>query len=546
MWKLRLHFANFAVIGEMAWAVYEFREGELVKAILHFVRLAALTVIFHFGLKLRAAVGGLPDEDLQTFLVDTLFKGGFPTLFSILFLTFRTTKCMFEEGSVAECSNTSYCSALISVYLLCWFFQKLVQGSVRSEWRKDLNLSIEKIARMRDISLRRGAAGFLTLLTGVCGIFLFSMMSADDTDDTTISVIGLTGLVASLGAVISEIYSSLKAQERRMELTESGEVEERVTEPEEPVEECSWVFVGVSFLFTSVFSVLWICYGVTLKDKYMLLSRLILPLVGLSWVMAVMYKPKRTDVEYMRFLFFHFFTIFIVSEVASAAGLFRMGLTLKGFFVLFRIPFHCLGLVLLMKLRASAATLPPQELSSFLCQTVLVKGTAAMVTMLFFSFETVSCFISQNSLDNGQCSNTSSAAAILSVYLAILTTMSIAGKAVPKYVQRETVWELRAIAELKGLKWWQQVQGGLLTIAAIVSLYLLSILGVSGDPNSTVFLLGASGAGSVILFALINLSILVLTRRTSNPPLEACEIQRSARGISATDVEENAFALALV
>ena len=213
--------------------------AELVKAILHFVRLAALTVIFHFGLKLREAVGGLPDEDLETFLVDTLFKGGFPTGFSILFLTFRTTKCMFEEGSVAECSNTSYCSALISAYLLCWFLQKLVQGSVRSEWRKDLNLSIEKIARMRDISLRRGAAGFLTLLTGVCGIFLFSMMSAEDTDDTTISVIGLTGLVASLGAVISEIYSSVKAQERRMELTESGEVEERMTEPEEPVEEVS-------------------------------------------------------------------------------------------------------------------------------------------------------------------------------------------------------------------------------------------------------------------------------------------------------------------
>ena len=82
----------------------------------------------------------------------------------------------------------------------------------------------------------------------------------------------------------------------------------------------------------------------------------------------------------------------------------------------------------------------------------------------------------------------------------------------------------------------------------IVSLYLLSILGVSGDPNSTVFLLGASGAGSVILLALINLSILVLTRRSyENPPLEVgCENQRSARGISATDVEDNTFALALV
>ena len=109
--------------------------AELVKAILHFVRLAALTVIFHFGLKLRAAVGGLPDEDLETFLVDTLFKGGFPTGFSILFLTFRTTKCMFEEGSVAECSNASWCSTMISLYLILWWGMKLVQGSVRSEVR---------------------------------------------------------------------------------------------------------------------------------------------------------------------------------------------------------------------------------------------------------------------------------------------------------------------------------------------------------------------------------------------------------------------------
>ena len=102
-----------------------------------------------------------------------------------------------------------------------------------------MNLSIEKIARMRDISVRRGLAGFLTLLTGVCGIFLFSMMSADDMDETMITAVGFTGVAASVGVFISEIYSSLKAQRTRIELSESGQVGEGGTENEEPVEKVS-------------------------------------------------------------------------------------------------------------------------------------------------------------------------------------------------------------------------------------------------------------------------------------------------------------------
>ena len=239
LWKLRIHFVSFVFIGEMAWAVYGFREGDFGKVIRHFIRLTFITLVFHFGLKLRAAVGRLPDKELETFLVDKIFKGSCQTYFSILFLTFRTTKCMFEKGSVSECYDTSFCSTMISIYLLVWWGMKLVQGSVRSEWRKDLNLSIEKIARMRGISLRQGAAGFLTVATGVCGIFLFSMMSADDMDETTITVVGLTGLAAAVGVVISEISSSLKAQRKRFELSESGQVDERAAEIEEPVEEVS-------------------------------------------------------------------------------------------------------------------------------------------------------------------------------------------------------------------------------------------------------------------------------------------------------------------
>ena len=159
--------------------------------------------------------------------------------------------------------------------------------------------------------------------------------------------------------------------------------------------------MGVSFLFTSMNSVLCACYGVTLEDKYRLMTNLGLPIFALSLVMAIFFKPKRSDVGYKQIFYFHIFSGPILSEVSLAFGYFRLGLTTKMFAALFRIPIYMLLVKLAWKLRASAGKLQAQELSDFLCQTVLVKGTAAMGTMLFFSFEGISCFISQGSLDNG-------------------------------------------------------------------------------------------------------------------------------------------------
>ena len=309
------------------------------------------------------------------------------------------------------------------------------------------------------------------------------------------------------------------------------------------------MFVGVSFLFTSIYPLLWVCYGVTLEDKYRFMAGIILPIVALSFVMAILYKPKRTDVVYQRFLNFHFFTFFVVSEVAAAVGHFSKDLPLKGWLAITRAVCWYLPFWLGLKLRASAAKLPPQELSDFLCQTVLLKGTAAMGPMLFFSFEAISCFISQGSLSNGQCNNTSHAALYLSLYLSLLTMLSIVNKTVPKSVQRETAWELSSIASLKGLKWWQQIQGGLVIITAIASLYLLSVLGVEGNENSMVFIIAAIGAISRGFAFLINATMLVRTRnehQRNTTTVELPPTQRSARGFSASDIEENAIGLALV
>ena len=119
--------------------------------------------------------------------------------------------------------------------------------------------------------------------------------------------------------------------------------------------QCSWVYVGVSFLLTTTYSILYICYGVTLESKYESISYVILPIATISFVMAIMMKPKRTDVAYKRFLYFHFISSVVVPEVAAAYGYFRLGIIFNGCFNLFRIPLWCLAFRQGVKLREAAA-----------------------------------------------------------------------------------------------------------------------------------------------------------------------------------------------
>ena len=332
---------GFAYLSQTANVITVYRDGEGSATFwcgIHLFSTVVLTVVFHFGLKIRATIGRLPDKELETFLVDTLFKGGIGALFSILFLTFRTTKCAFEEGGLEKCEQSSWCAMCISIYLLIWFLKKIADGGVKSEWKKSLVLSIEKITTMRDISLRRGVAGFLTLVTGVCAIFLFSMMSANEKDEMTY-IVGLIGQGASFGVIISEIYSSLKAQERRIELSESGALEEQqqALEPEEPVEECSWIFSGISFLLTSVYSALPVLFGVTMENQYKVMSTVVLPISVISWLLSFVSKPKRTDTFYKCFLYFHHFSFLIPSEIGYSIGHFREGDVFRGIFAMCRL-----------------------------------------------------------------------------------------------------------------------------------------------------------------------------------------------------------------
>ena len=66
-----------------------------------------------------------------------------------------------------------------------------------------------------------------------------------------------------------------------------------------------------------------------------------------------------------------------------------------------------------------------------------------------------------------------------------------------------------------------------MTITAIASLYLLSVLGVEGDENNMVFIVGAMGIFTLIFAGLINMTMLVRTKKE--------------QGNLAATIHENAF-----
>ena len=85
-------------------------------------------------------------------------------------------------------------------------------------------------------------------------------------------------------------------------------------------------------------------------------------------------------------------------------------------------------------------------------------------------------------------------------------------------------------------------------IMAISSLYLLGWLGVEGNENRMIFVLGAIGGISIGFAFLINATMLVRTRNEQhrNITVELPTKERSVRAISSGQVEEGMFMGAFV
>ncbi|GMH66368.1 hypothetical protein TrLO_g3254 [Triparma laevis f. longispina] len=362
-------------------------------------------------------------------------------------------------------------------------------------------------------------------------------------DHSNYSIIAYVGGTAILAVFVSETYSSIETQKLKHEESthddedededdeemDDNENEEDDTEINAPVSECSWFIVGLSFLGTSSYSAIYFTYTLNpTESKYWQIAFIISPMAFVSFMMAFFMKSKRNDCKYKIFHYFHFTFFAFVSEISSAIGNFRNSSIFYAVFAILRLSGY-VGLFRLgLMLRDQAARLlNPKILSELICTTVLVRGTAAMGPILFFSFETVSCVIEMGGFEGRQCENSSMASFALSIYLAILVGHSFFIKTVPRSVMRQTEWEYGKLAALD-LRFWQKVEGICLVATFLISLYLLSSPGVEGEPSGFVQTARALGAGFLALGTLVSIFMVAKThkehRRASQIALEEGEV----------------------
>ncbi|GMH66597.1 hypothetical protein TrST_g749 [Triparma strigata] len=585
MHQLRALFVFFSMGSEIAMMVYRGRRREWALFASHLFRAFLHPFAFHFGLKLRASIGRLPDEELDAFVVDTLFRGGVKTLLSILFLTFRTTKCMFELGSVERCKNVSFCSSILSIYLLLWWIIGLVQGSVRREWRKDVTWSIEKLATVKNLGPLTALELCFFPVAAVSSIYLLSTLYGEKngkvaSEFETIYYISIAGVLALCVIGIIEIYSSIKAQKRIVRAKTSqtlnkSQVEEEEEEEEEGtvgegaeadiVEEVNGVYVFFSFVLTTTTGALSVCRGILYDRLFFRIMTLIAPIASLSLFLAFFCKPKRTDAAYKQFLRFHCASACLLHELGVIIYQFKphQRLLSRIFFLsfsIFRVLVAYKLFSMLLKLRDFAARLPPKELSKFLCNRVLVKGVFAMGPLLFFSFETISCYLRQDKGFQGfnvaECNATTDISLFLSLLLVFLTIYSVMYHTLPKDTQNVISWDYRSVATLKLVR-WQQLQSILLSYSAAIAMYLLSYMGVEGEDIGSIDfgygpfnLIFASGVTSLISLSFAMVIGMRQAFRISREDRRRAHSKRysvrgSSGGVSTGDIEDS-MALAIV
>ena len=112
--------------------------------------------------------------------------------------------------------------------LIATWVWKLVHGSIKSEWRRELSISMERIALMK-ISWRQAAEGVLLAVMAGCGAFLFALMSAHEPGEDLVTALGLMGFVAGAACIVSEIYTVTYTVTKELRRWRGGQ-----SQPEQP------------------------------------------------------------------------------------------------------------------------------------------------------------------------------------------------------------------------------------------------------------------------------------------------------------------------
>ncbi|GMH83080.1 hypothetical protein TrVE_jg549 [Triparma verrucosa] len=549
----------------------------------HAARAMLWSVFFKAGMKWRTKIAALSDAELTNFFLEAVLKNCVRNSVLILFVTFKALNCVsttFDEqegdfsnpitAAINECENSVLCSLFISIYLVGYIFIVMVRSTLSERQRKSNVISWENMVTMQGVNVRQITEGILMCVTICCGMFLFCMIETiQDNRNTLISVglVGLFGSTLTFGSEVVMLVTTILQEEEEMirdarnsnsfmlncylgMMIPARKLASKwgwiVKEERESVEQIAvsevanfWVFLSV--VLTTSFMILNVMFA--LGAASLLLHNimdLMIPIILLPYMLSILMKPKRTDKIYKLFLILHFIQIGCISEILGAIGNITRGENIKAILNIARIPIFSVVFRIMLGLRASIAKLPPSDLSDFLVNVLLVNGAGSLTTIVFFLFETLSCWVeeSEGAADSyiDRCGNTANAALWLSSFMIFAMMIASMSRAVPKVVRDSMAMTKERLVTLD-VDNKELLQGILFLLVGITSLFLLSTLGVAEDPTSVNLYLGTIGLVAFTLIFTIEGIILLAQRdkyltkeeESSTSSLDAPNVSAAAR-----------------
>ncbi|GMH66321.1 hypothetical protein TrLO_g3243 [Triparma laevis f. longispina] len=519
---------------------------------------------------IRKRLSLLEEHDLSDFLINSLSMAK-DIIAPMLFIFLRSNNCYIEEGNNhnSMCRGTYDIGASISFYIVGFLVIRLIHNSIPRIWRADLSLTIEKIATL-DMTFRQLLHGVAAGLTGLCGLYLFAMMNTgvriDEHEDsalqTQLAITAGVGLVSMLSAIVSELLTTnkiLKARNFRLKRGTTSSFGYEKALVVEIHQFYFWLVVVMILIYCGFYSVFTFTEG---NYLFKVLGTLISPIVATGFLFTVYSQPKRTDANYMRRLYLIFFGFLVYTEILGAVGMIRSGgkQVFDGLFALALILFYFLIFRMMLYLRKTIASKPREELNYFLINTMILKASAVIGPMIFFSFETISCLLklddkkviedaygntwdyndyrnskslkkdhatgfyndAMHGIINGtivttqsraaqlmdpynDCSSTAFASLYLSAFFVIFYVTSITSNSAPLHIQRASALSLVRVAKFSMSK-RRRLEAILLIITSMSGLFLLSALGNEGPASIYIDAVGAVGLGCACIMAFLEMT----------------------------------------
>ncbi len=213
-----LHFFIQVIVPESCYLIsYTFVTRETARGLLATVRLFLTSCIFFLGKSLRMSVADLEDNELSTYLTQTVLTGTVEGILPLMFLSLEALGCIAERGE-EQCSVAIDVSTNLSAFIFGSSLFSMINKSAREEVQMEVRLSLKKLATF-DLLPRQKLQLLLTIIVGLSAAYMIPFIGTRDASISgSVIVLGATGSVAFLLSIIIECLAFKNAESRHKSL----------------------------------------------------------------------------------------------------------------------------------------------------------------------------------------------------------------------------------------------------------------------------------------------------------------------------------------